>query len=49
MYKIGDRVMYQKAIYFVISRGIGGNLEIAPTKHGAGSIVVLTDWVIKVD
>jgi hypothetical protein len=26
----------------------GSNLEIAPTKHGAGSIVVLTDWVIKV-
>jgi hypothetical protein len=48
MFNIGDRVSYQNSIYYVISRPFNGNMEIAPTRHGAGSIVVLADWLIKI-
>jgi hypothetical protein len=48
MFQIGDRVLYNNIIYFVISRPFAGQMEVAPTKHGAGGFMVLPEWLTKV-
>lgn len=38
-------VIYRGQKYYVISTTGYGNIEIAPTKHGAGSIIVHEKFV----
>lgn len=39
------KVIYKGVEYFLIHESLGGILEIAPTPHGAGSIIVHKDFV----
>ena len=41
-------IIYKGVKYFVIADDFGGIMEIAPTKHGAGSFYVLTSSVERV-
>jgi len=41
--RIGDIVTHKGAPWHVVSSPMGGLVEIAPTPHGAGSIVVTLD------
>lgn len=42
---IGDKVLYKGQQYWVIAREWHGQVEIAPTRHGAGSFMVLVDYI----
>lgn len=41
--QIGNIVTHKGRPWYVVSTPMGGLVEIAPTPHGAGSIVVTTD------
>jgi hypothetical protein len=42
---IGNQVIYKNQLYWIVSNDLGGLIEIAPTKHGVGSFIVLTEWL----
>lgn len=42
---IGDEVVYKGQVYYVVSPPFWGIMEIAPTLHGAGSIMVLEEML----
>ena len=47
--KVGNIVLYKGQQYWIIAPEWHGLMEIATTKHGAGSFMVLADKVILVD